>query len=100
MVKVYASLMLLTILSGCSGWDVSLNGKKTAHSRVLASFHHIDENDEADLTDGMKFDLVRRQKHILLEKHFYKEGDFTASFAAGHRRQQRWVAGISLNYSF
>lgn len=100
MVKIYTSLMLLTFLTGCNGWDVNVGGQKTAHSRVLASFHHIDADDEADLVDGMKFDLIRRQKNIVAEKKFYENGDFNASFSAGHHRRQRWVAGINLNYSF
>ncbi|NJK78171.1 MAG: hypothetical protein HC944_05255 [Nanoarchaeota archaeon] len=47
---------------------MNIGGEKTAHSRVLASFNHLDQDDEADLTDGLKFDLVRRQRNVMVEK--------------------------------
>lgn len=92
--------MLLTLLASCSGWNVDVGGKKTPHSRVLASFSHLDQDDEADLTDGLQFDLVRRQRNILVEKKLYENGKFSATLDAGHRRQQRWFSGLSLHYNF
>ena len=97
MVRCFTYLLLLTILSGCSGWDVSLSDEKTPQSRKLATITHFDEDPD---DEAFAFDLMKRPKSIMAEKKFYEDGKFSASFAAGHKRQQHWITGINLNYSF
>ncbi len=97
MVRLCTIFLLLTVLSGCSGWDVSLSQERTSHFRTLATFTHHDDNPD---DKAFAMDLRKRDQSVMMEKTFYKDGDLSASFTGGRHRQQRWMAGLSLNYSF
>jgi len=97
MARFLTGFALLLALSGCSGWHVALSEERTPHFRTLAIFTP-EEEDKQDLA----FALRKRPHRIMAEKTLFQSngGDFSASLACGHHRQQKWMAGVTLNYAF
>lgn len=85
-------LIFCLLLSGCSGWDVTLSEERNPHFRTLATLTPEQE--------ALAFDIRKRDQSVMAEKTFYEEGPVSASFTAGRHREYRWMSGIVLNYSF
>lgn len=95
--KLLTGCCLCALLTGCSGWNVTLSEERTNHFRTLATLSHFDQNTEKE---ALAFDIRKRDHSIMAEKTLAQEGPLRASFIAGRHKDYRWMTGITLDYSF
>lgn len=83
------------LLSGCSGWNVSLSDERTPSFRTLANISHFDDDKEA-----LAFDIRKRDKSVMAERTFFQDGSVSASFIGGRHQRYRWMTGVKMDYRF
>jgi hypothetical protein len=93
--NAFTVCLLCVLLSGCSGWNVSLSDNTNAHFRTLANLTPEQGDKEA-----LAFDIRKRPQSIMAGKTLYQNGDFSVSANAGRHRQYRWMAGLTFDYAF